>query len=137
MVQKSKRSGCTYEVAGKRTTSFEVAARRAVALSAARHESVCIETIVMGSVVERIDVTAALSLDSALEEQTAMTIRCTERRFGLIGLFTAESIEDFLASIDDTIDRLAWRAAGLVRDHDEARRILIAGIRASLEVIAE
>jgi hypothetical protein len=66
-----------------------------------------------------------------------MTIKCIEPRFGLVGLFAAEGVDEFMASIDDTIDRLAWSAAGLPHDHAEARRILIAGFRASLEVVAE
>jgi hypothetical protein len=66
-----------------------------------------------------------------------MTIKCIEPRFGLVGLFTAESVDEFMTSIDDTIERLAWTADGVVRDHAEARRILIAGVRASLEVVAE
>jgi hypothetical protein len=66
-----------------------------------------------------------------------MTIRCTERRFGLVGLFVAESIEAFLVSIDDTIDRLAWSASGFSGDHASLRSVLLDGVRASLEVVAE
>jgi hypothetical protein len=63
MGSKTKQSGRTYEVDGKRTTSFEEAAGRAVTLAVAGHESVCIKIIVRGTVVERIDVTAAFSID--------------------------------------------------------------------------
>ena len=66
-----------------------------------------------------------------------MTIRCTERRFGLVGLFVADDVEEFLASIDDTIERLAWSIGGLSREHGEVRRVLLDGVRASLEVVAE
>jgi hypothetical protein len=54
-------------VAGNSTWDFDRAAGRAVALSVARHESVCIETIVNGRVVERIDVPAVLSIDTTNE----------------------------------------------------------------------
>ncbi len=63
MVQKAKRSGRFYEVTGKRITSFEEAAGRAVTLAVVGRESVCIKIIVRGTVVERIDVKAALSID--------------------------------------------------------------------------
>lgn len=52
-----------YQCAGKESIDFDRSAGRAVALSIARGESVCIETVVNGKVVERIDVTAALSID--------------------------------------------------------------------------
>jgi hypothetical protein len=58
-----KKSERIYEVSGISTGSFDEAAVRAVTLAVASHESVCIDTIVMGAIVERIDVTAALSVD--------------------------------------------------------------------------
>jgi hypothetical protein len=66
-----------------------------------------------------------------------MTIRCTERRFGLVGLFAAVDVESFLASIDDTVERLVWSIGGLSREHGDVRRVLLDGIRASLEVVAD
>jgi len=53
----------TYVVLGKRLRDFDAAAAYAVAQSVSRHESVCIETVVRGRVVERIDVTAAAHID--------------------------------------------------------------------------
>ena len=61
-------AGREYRVFGKSTWDFDRAAGRAVALSVARRESVCIETIVNGRVVERIDVAAALSIDTSAED---------------------------------------------------------------------
>ena len=58
-----KKAERIYDVSGNRTSSFEGAAVRAVTLAVASHESVCIDTIVMGALVERIDITAALSAD--------------------------------------------------------------------------
>jgi hypothetical protein len=43
---------------------FDDAAARAVVRSVSIRDTVCIETMVRGKVVERIDVTAALSIDS-------------------------------------------------------------------------
>jgi len=60
-------AGREYRVAGKSTWDFDRAAGRAVALSIARKESVCIETVVRGQVVEMIDVTAALSIDTGAD----------------------------------------------------------------------
>lgn len=54
---------CTYVVGEKGSVSFDAACGHAATLSIARRESVCIETMVAGKVVERIDVTAALSTD--------------------------------------------------------------------------
>jgi hypothetical protein len=62
-------AGREYRVAGKTTWDFDRAAGRAVALSVARHESVCIETIVNDRVVERIDVQAALSIDTTDQQE--------------------------------------------------------------------
>jgi hypothetical protein len=66
-----------------------------------------------------------------------MTIRCTERCFGLVGLFRAESIDAFVASIEDTIGHLAWRADGLAMSHAEALSIIRAGVLAALEVVPD
>lgn len=58
-----------YRCAGKESVDFDRSSGRAVALSIARKESVCIETLVGGTVVERIDVTAALSIDPVDPEE--------------------------------------------------------------------
>jgi|WetSurMetagenome_2_1015567.scaffolds.fasta_scaffold116164_2 hypothetical protein len=57
------KSARTYVVLGKRLRDFDAAAAYSVAQSVSRHETVCVETVVRGRVVERIDVTAAASID--------------------------------------------------------------------------
>jgi hypothetical protein len=66
-----------------------------------------------------------------------VTIRCTEPRFGLIGLFRADSLDAFVASIEGTISDLAWRADGLAMSHAEALPIIRAGVLAALEVVPD
>jgi len=51
-----------------------------------------------------------------------MTIRSTKPRFGLVRLFTPDSVDDFTESIADTIDRQAWNATGLPDDQVAASR---------------
>jgi hypothetical protein len=67
-------AGREYRVAGKTTLDFDRAAGRAVALSIARKESVCIETVVRGQVVEMIDVTAALSIDTGADADASAAV---------------------------------------------------------------
>lgn len=53
-----------FSVRGSRRNSFDAAAGYAVALAVASGERECIERIVNDQVVERIDIAAALSIDT-------------------------------------------------------------------------
>lgn len=61
-----------YLVRGKRFDRLDAAAGRAVALGVQIHESIAIEAIYRGRVIETIDVTARLSIDTQ-EETTDQT----------------------------------------------------------------
>jgi hypothetical protein len=52
-----------YTLDGKSFVSFDAAASKSVAMALFAHETTCIRAVVAGKVVERIDVTAALSID--------------------------------------------------------------------------
>lgn len=59
----AKQQRRTFSVDGQRFRRWESAAARAVTLAVQRREVVCIETVVGGQVVERMDVTAAPAID--------------------------------------------------------------------------
>jgi hypothetical protein len=59
----AKQQRHTFSVDGQRFRLWESAAGRAVALAVQRREVVCIETVVGGEVIERLDVTAAPAID--------------------------------------------------------------------------
>lgn len=60
-------TGREYQVRDVGFDDFDTAAGYAVATALTIHELVCIITRVRGKVVERIDVTAALSIDTPAE----------------------------------------------------------------------
>lgn len=90
------RKRTTYAVREMNTPSFDAAAAYAVGTALESHESVCIERRVAGKVVQRIDVTATLSIDDAAVDMPGRVADSVHRGTSLTMTDEAESaLRDF------------------------------------------